>query len=244
MLKVRDNPYDYDVAVLKRYDNNHYKLTLHRTMIKKGLEFPKRYSNKCSVNDNKLENNISRAKSKIFEYSMCNDFDYFVTLTLDPEKYDRFNLKEYIQKLGKFFRNYNRLHNTKIKYLLIPEQHKDGAWHLHGLIKGILSKHLIKNKNGYLDWGHYTSRFGYMSLGTIKDKEACAKYITKYITKDMSNTIKELNAKCYYCSKGLKVAEEIKRGTLCREFQFDFENDYIKTSMLKADISDFIFSKD
>lgn len=242
MLKVHDSLYDYNVAILKKYDDKHYKLTLHKTLKKKGLEVPRKHNTKCSINTEKLECNISRAKSKIYEYAMCNDFDYFVTLTLDPKKWDRYNFTDYYKKLGKFFTNYSRLHNTRIQYVLIPERHSDGAWHMHGLIKGILKEHLIRNKNNYLEWGHYTSRFGYMSLGKVKSKEAVSKYITKYISKDMNNTIKELGAKTYYCSRGLKKAVEIKRGTLAKELQFDFENDYIKTTNLTdIDISKGIF---
>lgn len=240
MLKVRDSLYDYDVAVLKKYDDKHYKLTVHRALMKKGLEVPRKHNTKCSINTEKLECNISRAKSKIYEYAMCNDFDYFVTLTLDPKKFDRYDLKEYVKKLGKFINNYNTNHKAKVQYVLIPEIHENGAWHMHGLIKGILKKHLIKNSNGFWEWGHYTSRFGYMSLGKIKSKEACAKYITKYISKDIDNTIKELGAKTYYCSRGLRKAEEIKRGTLAKELQFDFENDYIKT----VNLSDIGITKD
>lgn len=245
MLKMRDNPYDYDVAILKKYNDDYYKFTLHKTIKKKGIEVPRKHSAKCTVNCEKLDNNTSRARSKIFEYALCNDFDYFVTLTLDPKKFDRFDLGNYVKKLGKFINNYNTKHNTKIEYLLIPEAHKDGAWHMHGLIKGILNKHLIKNKNGYLDWKQYTTKFGYMSLGRIKDRTSCAKYMTKYITKDMGNTIKDIGARMYYCSKGLKKAVEIKRGTLKKEFQFEFENDYIKTTNLtNIGIVDFLLSED
>lgn len=234
MLKVQDSMYDYDIAILKRYNKTKYKLTVHRVIRKKGLEVPK-IKPKCTVNTEKLENNISRAKSKIYEYSLCNEFDYFVTLTIDPQKLDRGDLPTYIKKLTQFFRNYGINHNTKIQYVLIPERHKDGAWHLHGLIKGILKKHLRKNENNYLEWRQYTEKFGYMSLGKVRNQEAVSKYITKYVTKDMTNTIKKLGAKSYYCSRGLKKAVEIKRGRLRDDFLFQFENDYIKTSTFDID---------
>ena len=59
--------------------------------------------------------------------------------------------------------------------------------------------------------------------------------VTKYVTKDMTNTIKKLGAKSYYCSRGLKKAVEIKRGRLRGDFLFQFENDYIKTSTFDID---------
>ena len=73
---------------------------------------------------------------------MCNPWEYFVTLTIDPAKYDRYNLKEFHKHNAQFVRDYNKKHGAKIKYLIIPEQHKDGAWHEHGLFLGIPQSHL------------------------------------------------------------------------------------------------------
>ena len=73
-----------------------------RLLFTKKKEHLKRERN---INENKLENNLSRAKSKIFQYAMCNDFEYFVTLTLDSKKYDRYNLSKFIKDLGQMIRN-------------------------------------------------------------------------------------------------------------------------------------------
>ena len=48
-------------------------------------------------------------------------------------------------------------------------------------------------------------------MDKIKNQEACCKYITKYVNKDLSDSIKELNAHMYYVSKGLNKAVEIKK---------------------------------
>lgn len=230
-----------DVAILKKFNEDCYKLSLCRCLRAKGFEDEKK-KNVRGVNDGKLDNNISRAKSKVKEYALCNDFRYFITLTIDKNKYDRYNLKAYYKDLGQFIRNYNRIHKTKVDYVLIPEQHEDGAWHMHGLFNGILDKHLEVNKNGYLEWKQYTKKFGYMSLDFVKDREKVASYITKYVTKDLAKSIKELNAHMYYCSKGLEVAQEIKRGTLLADsIPYDFENDYVKIKFFNNDsIKDFI----
>lgn len=218
--------YIHDVAILKKFNEGHYKLTVCKSVRSKGSEG---FTKKRGVNSKKLDNNISRAKSKVREYALCNDFDYFVTLTIDKDKYDRHDFKAYYKALGQFLLNYGKNHKSKIRYVLIPEMHEDGAWHMHGLIGGVLDKHLEENSNGYLEWKQYTKKFGYMSLGVIKDKNKVASYITKYITKEMGNTVGELEASMYYCSKGLKCAEEIKRGTLFADnIPFDFVNDYVK----------------
>lgn len=190
-------------------------------------------SNNKLVSDVKLSNNISRAKSKVFEYAYYNHWDYFITLTISPDKYDRYDLKAYIKDLGKFINNYNTVHHSKISYVLIPEQHKDGAWHMHGLISGILSKHLETNKNGYLDFPMYARKFGFCSLSSIKNHEAVCKYITKYVTKELFS--RSCGERCYYCSKGLKKAELLFRLEDCNpdfiKWDFEHEDGFCKTAM-------------
>lgn len=225
-----------DYVTLKKYNKEMFKLTYYKTPIRqKGFEVGKKKRVR-GVNGSKLDNNISRARNKVFEYAMCNDFQYFVTLTIDRKKYDRKDLRTYYKDFSQFLRNYGRNHKTKVEYLLIPEKHKDGAWHMHGLVKGIPGKHLVKNEHGYLDWLHYRDRFGWISLAPIRSTERVSKYITKYISKDLSRTVTDLNAKMYYSSKGLKVAEEIKRGTLsAHSVPYDFENDYVKIKWFNDD---------
>lgn len=177
---------------------------------------------------------------KVFEYSMCNRFDYFVTLTLDKNKYDRYNLNKFIKDLGQFIRDYRKKYGVNIQYLLIPEQHQDGAWHMHGLIKGIPEEHLKLNSNGYKEWKAYTDKFGYMSIDNVRSQEAVSKYITKYISKTISigKGVTEKNKKLYYASRGLKTAIKVKEGSINElaliNIPFDYENDYVKFKMLNG----------
>lgn len=195
-----------------------YKITWCKSSRKKGYELldcdidcEDSQNNLAPVHSEKLSNNISRARSMVYEYAYCNSWDYFITLTISPDKYDRYDLKGYMKDLGKFINNYCTNYHSKVSYLLIPEQHKNGAWHMHGLISGILSKHLVINKNGYLDFSLYSRKFGYCSLGVIKSHELVCKYITKYITKDLS--CMPFGQRLYYCSKGLNRSKVL--------YQFD-----------------------
>lgn len=241
--------YDSDVARVEQYGNKR-RLILHRSLRKKGIEEEDKkqslYKAEKAENEgvSKLENNISRARSKIFELSYCNHWDYFVTLTINSEKYDRKNLEKYHKDLTQFFRDYKKKYDSKIDFILVPELHADGSsWHMHGLIKGILKEHLQKNEHGYLDWKHYKEKFGYISIDKIKSHEAVSRYITKYITKDMENNVSELGAHIYYRSRGLKGKKEIKRGTLIKNVpDWEFENEYVKIKWLKENenIEDYI----
>ena len=252
--------YDYRV---KKYCEDLYK---HIYLKRSFSYFTGTFDDKnTEISEDKLANNISRAKAKIFEYAMCNEFDYFVNLTLSKEKYDRYNLKLFIKDLAQFIRNYRTKHKANIQYLFIPERHKDGAWHMHGFIKGIppdllrlftademLPEYIlekIRNNQIVCDWPEYSKKFGFTVIEPILSKERCAKYMTKYISKSMSNTIDELGAHLYYASKGLKIAELILKDYIYEPVDtntMDFANEFIMTkfsnipSFKEADVYDWV----
>lgn len=232
--------YVNDVATLKDYGGIKSKITLHRALRQKGAEqeiFT--YTKKGTVNEKKLDNNISRSKARVFEYAYCNPWEYFVTLTISPTKHDRTDIKGYYKKFNQWLRNYSKKHKIKLEYLFIPELHKDGkSWHMHGFLMGLPMSHLVENSNGYLDWMPYQKKFGWISLDKIRDRQKAASYITKYISKNLSDCIQDLGAKMYYNSRGLKTAELIKKGTLNCEFSApDFENDWVKVKWYTPKVS-------
>ncbi len=181
-------------------------------------------------NDGKLMENLSRSRTAVFELAFCNPWEWFVTLTLDKQKYDRKDLQKYAKDLAQFIRNYRRLHQADVKYLLIPERHKDGSWHMHGFFMGLpvehlhafqLSEHLpyrvrerLEQGKQVYTWEAYARKFGFSNIEAIENPEASSKYITKYVTKEALTTITALNAHIYYVSQGLKRSEVIKRDTL------------------------------
>lgn len=230
------------LAILKQYRDK-YKLIVCKSARVAGWEMDeKNFSPRGEKNDLKLECNIARARSKIFEYAMCNDWSHFVTLTIDQDKYDRYDLKSYHKALGGFLNDYNYNHDCRIKYLLIPEPHEDGAWHMHGFFNGIPSDALEFNSHGYLDWSAYRKKFGYISLDTVRNPEAAAKYVTKYISKSLSARSEELNAHLFYASKGLERAQIIKKGLLVSPISPDYENEYVKVCWLSRNQLDFAIS--
>lgn len=248
-IKFEKNPL---YVTLKSYSNRKYKLIGSFCEKRKAKKFdswgqPIDYLSeymklKKKKNDKKLDESISRAKSKIYEYALCNEFEYFLTLTIDPKKYDRKNLQYYYKHFSKFLQNYKKKYSLEIFYILVPEKHKDNTWHMHGLIKGIPESHFTQNKNGYLDWLPYHDRFGYISLSKIKNHEAISKYITKYVTKDMSNTVQELNHKIYYASRNLEKAVVMKKGILSESIpiHWDYSNHYCALKQFDKEFEPFL----
>lgn len=176
----------------------------------------------------RFDNNISRARSRIFELARCNDWEYFCTLTLSSE-YDRTDLNGWQKAFSQWLRDY-RKKGFEVKYLLVPEQHKNGAWHMHGFFAGIgeaapftaqdignssteadvaAYKAAELNKGGYLNWKDYSKRWGYCSLAEVHSIEAASRYITKYVTKSLAMDNLISGAHLFYASRGLNSAEVV-----------------------------------
>lgn len=243
-------------TVIKRYNENCYCVMQLKGEKSKGVPLSSRkmlddFNNTDEPNetdvknkhDEKFRESLVRSKTKIFEIAMCNDFDLFVTCTISPEKYDRYNLKGFYKDFSKFINNLNTNRGLSIKYLLIPETHKDGAWHIHGLLKGLPRNHIrlfhleeklpkyirdkLKEGEEVYNWQSYSLRFGFCDLEYIRNKEACCRYIVKYITKDLSRSVKESNAQVYYCSQKLNRPEIIASGEFEEIISIpDFQNVY------------------
>lgn len=210
---VTNDIYDSNVFCVKKYGQNTVKIIQMESCRKSGFEEITTTTKKGTKNTEKLSNNITRAKTNIREYALCNDWDFWCTFTINPQKYDRYHLDEYIKHFTKFIQNYNRRREEHIKYLFIPERHKDGAWHIHGFISGIEEKDIYTNKYGYFTWKQYEEKFGFISMTKLdKDIDKLASYCLKYMSKDLEKSVQDLNAHLYYCSKGLKKAEVLYKG--------------------------------
>lgn len=179
----------------------------------------------------KLDSSISRAKATILEYALCNEWKYFVTLTLDPEKYVRDDLGKFRKDLLQWVRDWRKKSNLPFDYVLVPELHEKGGWHLHGLFTDIpnlisfkaLSKSGVKLprkliNSDYLCWLEYSKKFGWCSVGEIKNLEATSFYLTKYITKDLARGNSAVGSHLYFASRGLN--RKVKRGEVYSPSQF------------------------
>lgn len=227
-------PFDRDVLTIKKYGENIVKVSMLSSCRVAGFEDSFNYVPKSTVNDSKLDNNLSRAKSRVIELALCNPWKYWCTFTISPRKYDRYNLKAYKKDFSEFIHTLNRSRIEKITYILIPEMHEDGAWHMHGFINGLLDSDLKLNGNGYLTWDKYNNKFGFMSLSVIRDLESTAKYSMKYMTKDSSRNVSKLGAHLYYASHGLKTAERIYKGhgEFHGEWDWSHPDGYLKIKTL------------
>lgn len=222
-----------------------------RSNPKKKADFnyvPEKTATKKTSDPARLTSSISRARARVFELAACNEFQHFCTFTLNGKWKNRDDLSEFRKSLTMLFRNINRERSVdnKIKYLLIPEPHKKGGWHFHGLLCGLtdndltefkLSDHIpeklkksIRNGEKIYNFARYAKKFGYFTATDIKDKNACSVYLTKYITKDLGKNLLAKNQHLFFASQGLKGREVLAKN--CAEpppfDEWDFENEYVK----------------
>lgn len=237
--------FERDVATLKAFGPDYNKVTLLRSVRRPGYEERGQKGKKNTAgNTGKLVQSLSRSKSRVLELALCNRWEWFGTFTLSPDKFDRYDLEAFVRSFPKFVRNLNKTPGRQIRYLLIPEQHKDGAWHMHGLFSGIPREMLrpftaAENipvklyRDGYFDWPTYRKRFGFVSLGPVRDATATAFYVTKYVTKELFTASVGLNKHIFFCSQGLKRAEEILRAPIYGSFAPDYCNDHVAVKVFR-----------
>lgn len=193
---------------------------------KEHLFVPDEQPREREPNGERFPNNVARARGKVIEYGYCNKWEFFCTLTVDGALRDRYDLPEYVKALGRWVSRYNRKYGAKLRYLLIPEQHKDGAYHMHGLLAGVSPASLTRNEHGYLDLPFYRLQFGYISLSKLRDKDKAVSYITKYISKGFAQTDIEGGKHLYYVSKNLDKKVLLLQSYVVDDFPMDYENDY------------------
>lgn len=107
----------------------YYEMEVLQGQHKKHVEY------KRSPADN-VARSKRRAKNKLYDLIGCNNFDYFVTLTLSPDKIDRKDYAAIIKKLNAYLDN--RVRRNGLKYVGVPETHKDGSFHFHFLCNDVL----------------------------------------------------------------------------------------------------------
>lgn len=178
---------------------------------------------------------IRRAKAAIRDIALCNDFSHFVTLTVSPDMADRYSIDDIYKRLKVFLSN--AVQRYGLKYIVIPEHHKDGAIHFHGLINNALDlvssgtfivpghKKPIRfrSEKQRLSWvaSGYTEvfnisewRLGFSTaIPLYGDKAATIAYVCKYIDKQMS--CGKIGGRFYYSG-----------GDLHRPFIFLDDGDY------------------
>lgn len=163
-----------------------------------------------------------RARSAVYDLARATDFEYFVTLTVDQAKLDRYDSGEVFKHLHDWLDNCVR--RKGLAYVLVPERHKDGAIHFHALFNDALAVvdsgtismpgggkpkrprskaqraawlaaggHVVYNLPAW-GWGFTTA------IRLYGEREAAVGYVVKYITKSVG----KIGGRWYYSGGDLR----------------------------------------
>ena len=173
--------------------------------------------------------NCKRALDKIYGLVALNDWEYFFTGTLGDTVFDPTNAKAALRPLQDWLKNMTKRYS--LKYVLVAEyQPKSGRIHFHGFINNALK--MVDSGTRIVPWysrpvkieticrkgydpADYSDRivyncpqwkFGFTTaIKAYNGSQACARYITKYITKES----KSIFGRYYWSSRNLRRTPDI-----------------------------------
>lgn len=118
-----------------------------------------------------MGNSARQSIDTFWGYALSNKWDYFITLTCDPKKVNRYNYND-VESIWRVCRQRMQRFDKDVRILLIPEQHKDGAWHYHGLVamekQFTLRLHMIDGKQQYSATGAPLFEFPFLGFRNCK----------------------------------------------------------------------------
>ena len=118
---VSENMISVDNLIsIKKFGTDLYKIVLHKKSVRlSGYELENSDDENIldCKSDGKLNCNLVRARSTVFELAYCNQWDWFFTGTLSGANGDRSNLSEFRKRFTQFIRDERKRLNLDIKYL-------------------------------------------------------------------------------------------------------------------------------
>lgn len=225
----------YNVAI-KRYPDGTCQYRVYDKVLERDNPQPflfSRTTEKDSIERKEIDNQ-KRAKAVVYDLCRSNRFFWFVTLTFD-NSIDSYDYRQCVEQLKRFTKWLGKLGAS---YIFVPEQHKSGRYHFHGLLSSIPVKGRFQLRQAYNSktgkriegvWNIANYKFGFSTCSVIKYSDRVSSYICKYLTKDLQVPKGE---KRYWCSKGLH-----------RPAEFFLEVDIDEYDLMcKADFSKFVYS--
>lgn len=152
---------------------------------------------------------LYRTKSKIYQLARGEDWEWFITFTFDGSKIDRYSYDECSAFLSGWLQRIRCKHlefDFDLKYMVVPEQHKDGAWHFHGIFANVSADIMDLYKAPWHDdYRVRAYKKGFSTAEPVKDQLAVSNYISKYITKDLVSVTR--GKKRYWHTRNLHLPD-------------------------------------
>lgn len=212
----------YDRPISKNDEKKEIKE--EKKQVEKNDKDNKKNNSNTGQTDNKRSEQVSinRSIQTIYKYAQANRWECFVTLTFKRDSgVNVYDYGECVKKLTKWLNNQRRK-SVGLKYLFVPEMHKDGAFHFHGLmayadgmtfvdsgrvaIGNKAYKRTKENQHFPTIYNLDNWKYGYSTATAVVSSCKSASYICKYITKDLIQGIGKRRR--FYPSNNLDLPEE------------------------------------
>ena len=197
----------YNLSI-KEYENGETKYTFYKNSVM--YDHEKHYAGirgQARYPKHSLYTSLQRTKNQIIDLAKNNPWDLFITITFDKNKVDRYNYDKVANKLSRRLKYLKHKKCNNLQYILVPELHKDGAIHFHGLLSNISALDLVdsgkKTRDGQTIYNMPDFNLGFTTATLINDTKKASYYISKYITKEMIAV--SFNRKRYWRSRDLTV---------------------------------------
>lgn len=181
-----------------------------------------------------LRSSGNRSKACVYDIARSNKWDWFVTFTFDGQKVERYDYDACVKALSKWLNNGRYRKAPEMKYIVVPEQHKDGAWHFHGLLAdcdGLTFRDSgIIDESGRRVYNLLDYKLGFSTATRVQASQKAANYICKYVTKDL--TAKTAGKKRYWASRNCDRPQEdtflMSENYMVKLQRLGVDADYIK----------------
>ena len=185
------------------------------------------------VKTGRSASSVSRLKSRVQELILCNNWNCFVTFTLDKCKRNRDSIDTF-EDLTRHLKYIRQTRCSELRYMLLLEQHKNGGYHGHALMylpADFIADEFIINDNGYFEWFDISSRFGFMSIKPYDGTLRACNYVTKYVTKGL------IPGRVLRTSKGLNKAYVIRNLSIgiTSNVSNVFRSEYVISVLMSVD---------
>ena len=150
-----------------------------------------------------------------------NQFTYFFTWTLNSALINRYDPDEVKKKVTNTLKHLSQ--RKGFLYVCVPEHHRDGAIHFHGLcipgdvtlVRAERLNHPVSTNRGQPVYNMQDWTWGFSTCIPIDENyDRTVNYLLKYITKDSEKIL----GKWYYSSRYLRKKPEI---SLCDGVDYD-----------------------
>lgn len=155
-------------------------------------------------NERSRKNSMSRTVNTVYEIARANKWQYFFTMTFNPEKIDSTDYTRVVKSMTKWLEHTRERYAPDMKYIVVPELHKDGKkYHFHGLFANIgnlpLKDSGKRDKQGRIIYNIGSYKLGFTTVTEVSTSEKACSYLVKYLSKDLQAVT--FGKKRYWSSK-------------------------------------------